>query len=358
MASEEPQASRGKAGWRGAARGRGGLPQKPLGGWAQKKDYGPQQAILWRRVKVAAWSLLSAALIVGFIVKLLFTPTRTPLVAVVLTDYDDPFPPNAWAREDFANLSRLDREEVLKCSEIAWESKEQGLRELCRRLDGAKPGGPGKDTVILYLSMHGAVDAEGGPCLLPPGASPSDRSQWLSVRELLQRLFLEKRPGKLADRVHTLLVLDANRFDTAWPLGVLYNGFADRLPGVVEDARVPNLAVLNSAGPGQIGHPAPELRGSVFGYFFCRGLRGAADEESWGNRDRRVGVQELYRYLKAHVGQWVAENRADVQQPMLLPETADFPLAFAASKPTPPAAPLQPHRDPRWAEVAALWKKD
>ena len=292
MPPEEPQASRGKAGWRGAARGAAGAPQGPKGGWAQRKDHGPQHAILWRRVKVAAWSLLSAALIVGFIVKLLFTPTRTPLLAVVVTAYDAPFPPNAWAREDFAGISRLDREEVLKCFEIAWETKEQGLRELCRRLDAAKPGGPGKDTVILYFSMHGAVDAEGQPWLLPPAAFPSDRSGWLSVRELLERLFLEKRPGKLSDRVHKLVVFDAARFDSAWPLGVLYNGFADRLPGVVEDAAVPNLAVLTSAGPGQIGHAAPELRGSVFGYFFWRGLRGAADEDR-PLRARRVVLRQL-----------------------------------------------------------------
>ena len=114
--------------------------------------------------------------------------------------------------------------------------------------------------------------------------------------------------------------------------------------------------MLNSTGPGQIGWAAPELKGSVFGYFLWQGLNGAADVEPSGNRDKVVSLQELLRYLKAYVGQWVTENRADVQEPMLLPADADFPVVFRHSS-QPTTVPAPGDADPRWQQIAALWEK-
>jgi hypothetical protein len=114
--------------------------------------------------------------------------------------------------------------------------------------------------------------------------------------------------------------------------------------------------VLNSAGPGQIAWAAPELKGSVFGYFLWQALNGAADLDQSGNRDKVVSLQELTRYLKAYVGQWVTERRADIQEPMLLPADADFPVVFRRSS-QPTTVPAPGEADPRWRQIAALWEK-
>ena len=130
-------------------------------------------------LRIAAWSLLFLALLAGFVVWLVWTPLRTPLILAVATDCEAPLPPNAWAREDAERLQVLDRQEVLKCSSVAWESKESGVAQLRRQLEAAVPGGPHKDLVVLYLSLPGAVDEAAEPCLIPPGASPLKSDEWL-----------------------------------------------------------------------------------------------------------------------------------------------------------------------------------
>jgi hypothetical protein len=352
MPTPNPGGSPGKS-WRG---GKGPVPsERAKGGWTKKTDRTYEHAAARHRLKIAVWSLLLVALVAGFIIWLIWTPMRTPFLLAAVTDYAAPILPNAWASEDIQRFLALDKAEVLKCSEVAWQTKEQGLHQLCQELDSAKPGGPHRDLVIVYLSMHGAVDGSGEPCLLPPGAAPLECGDWLRVRDLLDELFVKDRPGKQPAGVKKLLVFDANRMDANWRLGMLYNAFADRLRAVVEEAAIPNLIVLNSASPGQIGWAAPELGGSAFGYFFWQGLKGAADVEEMGNGDRIVSLQELNDYLGAHVAQWVKENRADIQQPMLLAQQADWPLVYAQSKEKTSMPDPSRQDDPRWKDVASYW---
>ena len=141
-----------------------------------------------------------------------------------------------------------------------------------------------------------------------------------------------------------------------WKFGLLYNSFAERLQSLVQELNIPNLAVLNSTRPGQVGWAAPELKGSVFGYFLWQGLGGAADVEESGNHDKVVSLQELRRYLQSYVRQWVTENRAAVQEPMLLPADADFPVVFRRSS-EPTVIPPVGEADPRWPQIGALWEK-
>ena len=267
---------------------------------------------------------------------------RTPLVAYIATGYAAPLPPNAWASEDLAGLRSLGAEgNLLEEKRLVdfheappWESKEQWLRELRRQIETSAPGGPTKRAIIIYLSLHGAVDGQGEPCLIPPGVSPWQSGEWIRVRELLGELFASRdEKGVWSSRTRgldKLLVLDCNRIDADWRLGQFYNAFAQRLRDVVQKADVPKLYVLNSTSPGQTAWSAPELQGSVFGHFFAQGLSGAADLDSeGGNNNHQVSLRELHSYLKAHVNQWVTENRDDRQEPMLLPDNApDVPLVF------------------------------
>jgi hypothetical protein len=359
MTPKEPASSAGKT-WRGGARPPAGQPApQKRAGWTEKPDQEYERSALRHRAKIVGWSLLFLVLIVGFVVWLIWTPMRTPFLISAVTNYGFPIPPNAWAKEDAERFSSLDKKEVLKCFDVRWESKELGLRQLRQQLDGAQPGGPDRNLIVIYLSMHGAVNGAGEPCLLPPGALPWDSSEWLSVRSLLDYLFPKDRAGKQPERIKKLLILDCNRMTAEWSLGLLYNGFAERLQAVVEEANIPNLVVLNSTSPGQVGWAAPELKGSVFGYFLWQGLKGAADAETTGNHDKIVALRELTDYLKAQVRQWVTDNRGDVQEPMLLPPNADFPLVYAQSREQtliPEVDPLDAGNDPRWKEIYALWQ--
>ena len=85
------------------------------------------------------------------------------------------------------------------------------------------PGGPNKNAIIICLSLHGVVDESGEPCLIPPGASPWQSSQWVRVSELLNELFLfQDEKGRYATKIKgwdKLFVLDCNRIDANWGSG-------------------------------------------------------------------------------------------------------------------------------------------
>ncbi|MDD4267831.1 MAG: VWA domain-containing protein [Pirellulales bacterium] len=356
MAAKDWRGASDRGGWRERA-GAGKAAPRAEGGWSARRDRNHERAEQRYRLRLAAGVLTILALIAGFIAYLVFIPVRTPLLVMAATDYRPPVPPNGWVQEDLAKLATLDRKETVKFITIPWQSSQQGLRELQMRLDATRPGGPGKDVVMLYLSMHGLVNGEGEPCLLPPGASPLDSTTWLPLRSLLDSLFLQDRPGKPKDSTKKLLILDCTRLDCEWRIGLLAGGFAERLPRIVESMAIPNLLVLSASGPGQVAHAAPALRGSAFAHFLWQGLDGAADKEKSGNSDGRVTLQELHSYLDAQVGQWAIENRFDSQHPMLLPEAADWPLVYARKRTRLDLPAGGVDEDPRWAEIAELWLK-
>lgn len=356
MAAKDWRGASDRGGWREQARAKQPAPRAE-GGWSARRDRNHERAERRYRLRLAGGVLTVLALIAGFIAYLVYMPVRTPLLVVAATDYRAPVPPNAWVQEDLAKLATLDRKETVKFISIPWQSQQQGLRELQLQLDATRPGGPGKDVVMLYLSMHGLVNGEGEPCLLPPGASPLDSKTWLPLRALLDSLFLQDRPGKPKDSTKKLLVLDCTRLDCEWKIGLLAGGFAEQLPRLVESMAIPNLLVLNASGPGQVAHAAPALRGSAFAHFLWQGLDGAADTEKSGNSDGRVTLKELHSYLDAQVSQWAIENRFDSQHPMLLPEGADWPLVYARKRTRLDLPAAGVDEDPRWAEIADLWLK-
>jgi hypothetical protein len=347
----------------GPARSRGA-------GWTKKTaDDRYESALLRHRLRLVFWSLLFLGLVGALGYYIFWRPVRTPFIAYAATSYAAPIPPNAFASEDLVGLRSLGSEgglleekRIIDFREMpAWESKDKWLRELRRQIDTAVPGGPAKNAIIIYLSVHGVVDENGEPCLIPPGASPWQSSQWIRVGDVLNELFLfQDEKGRYATKIKgwdKLLVLDCNRIDVNWGLGQFYNGFAARLRDVVRKANVPKLYVLNSASPGQAAWSAPELHGSVFGYFLAQGLGGAADMESAGNHNNQVSLRELHGYLKANVDQWVIENRDDRQEPMLLPDDApDVPLVYRGSNQA-TIIPKPAARDDRWDQVASLWQK-
>lgn len=318
--SSSADAEPGKSGLPQRASWRGKAPKETAAetrGWKGGKAPQPLAELKVRtrrrRLRIVALLIVVIGLFGLWTYALLFNAVQTPFVSLVATDYEWPLPPNAWAQEDVLNLAAFDRQ-TLNVAHVpsGWRSAEQGLQEFGRKLRNQCRRRPGLHSVIMYVSLHGVVDDRGEPCLVPPGASIRDSSNWLPLRDLLAVIQSEELPAAW----HKVLILDCNRVSTDWRLGVLTNTFAERLSGVVKDAAIPNLIVLNSTSPGQTGWSSQELRGSVFGHFLRRALQGDADVD--GNQ--RISVNELADYLRQRVNQWALANRADRQEPMLIAE--------------------------------------
>lgn len=349
---KDPPAPR--ADWRkkgGAAAGKAASSGPWSGRWTDRKAGDSNTALLWHRLKLAAWGGLVFVLLGGLFYYLFFLPTRVPLIAAAITDYGPLIPPNSLAAEDLVGLSQANRSNMDVIGISKDYSSRDGLRgSLGRQLDRIVPGGPGKKTVLFYLSCHGVLDAEGRPCLLLADSLPHDSKTWLPLEELLKDLRDHDRLQKLGAK--KVLILDCGRIPSEWRLGILHNGFADKLAQAVADIKDPNLAVLSSAGPGQTSYAAPELGKTALGHFLIDGLEGAAD----GSGDGIIMLQELQDYLKVSVGSWTSNNRADRQETLLIPATADFPVAFAGTKGPASPTPL-PVPDSQRDGLAKLWKE-
>ncbi|HMB06137.1 MAG TPA: hypothetical protein VKP69_20690, partial [Isosphaeraceae bacterium] len=163
-----------------------------------------------------------------------------------------------------------------------------------------------EQTILIALAMHGVSDPE-GPYLLPNGASrPEDR---LPLKKVIQDL---KKLPKEKDKV---LILEAAQIPADWRLGMLHNDFARQLEGLEpEVARVEKLWVLSAAGPDERCWASEGLRRTIFSHFLIEGLAGRA-----AGTDKRVDLDELYRYVRSRVRDWAWTTRGAVQEPVLLP---------------------------------------
>lgn len=344
----------GRGDWRGGgrtARPRPGAPAAKADkghDWARKKQDDSEKLIWIFRAKIAFGVLLTVGLF-ALIVWMLPRPTTTPFISLVVTDYEYPLPPNAWAYDDVENIRRVlandgpDRNggETLTTNadrQIAWKAdKSEWINNLKRRVEEAANvrwyetlgRGPGKGAIIVYLSGLGVVDDNGRACLLMPGKPDAeavfDPEQRIPMRDIFHELFYDRdaERERLPRDVLKFVVLDAGRADQSWELGLPYNAFVEGLRDTVQnDLPVSNLFVLNAADSGQMAWPSPELGGTVFGHFVRRGLQGHADGYAAGStvrdRDRFVTVAELFEYVRRQTTQFVADYRGDEQRPVLI----------------------------------------
>jgi hypothetical protein len=343
----------GRNDWRGggsAARPRPGAktPANKGHDWARHKTDDSAKLLWIFRAKIAAGVLLTIGLFVVLWYQLK-PPKTTPFISFVISEYQYPVPPNAWAYDDVENIRELLSHEgenrtggeplaVTKERQIHWNAeKTVWLEKLRQEVHAAATSkwyqalgrGPGDGCVIIYLSGLGVVDDEGQACLLLPANSESDpifdASRRMPIRELLDELFYDRddKEERLPRDVLKLVILDASRIDEDWELGIPYNPFAASLRTLIEtETPVTNLFVLNSADAGQKAWPSPELGGTVFGHFVRRGLQGHADgyaaDATVRDPDRFVTVGELFEYVRRQTTRFVAAYRADEQRPILL----------------------------------------
>ena len=308
--------------------------------WQVNRDSG-QVRLTQRRNRLRRLSVVSLLMLVGlgsalFLATVLQRELQPPFVVIVKTAYSHDFPPNSWSFEDIESLrtgaDSLDRKtlDLIDLSN-AHQANENLLtipeeRERKRAVERAERTG----VIIFYISIHGMVNDDDEACVATPESAPLDATTWLPVTSLLSQI----NNWKIPDNVHKLLILDCNRQETNWKLGLFKNDFADRLLIALQKNPVSNLVILNSVSGGQVGNTSAEMRGSVFGQYLRLGLAGAADlPDEGGNHDHRVSLKELERYLKQHVDAWSRKNRGVGQQPMLIPSDAsNFPLTCSLDR--------------------------
>ena len=285
--------------------------------------------------RVILWGGLAGALVAVLIVIVSNLPHPTPVILLAVTDYAGEFaPPNAYALEDGERLEGL-------LTPRGWTYRDYRVHRIARdrnrtesvrsSLLGALEETPDSEAVVLYLSAHGAVDHEGRAVLLAENFNPDDLADkddagkrdyanWTAVEQLLADI-REKLPAE----TRKVVFLDANRAPLYWQLAIggnrFENAFAAALEEAVSNAKVPNLYVVNSTSPGQIGWAGPELGGSVFGYYVARGLAGRGDLD----RSGEIMLDELLHYVRENVSRWVEKNRLAAQVPPIygLPEDDD-----------------------------------
>ncbi len=334
---------KGKKGpaWLGKRQGAG--KAKPARDWTryQPKDSSVEYQYKFKRTLL--W-LGCLALFMVFVFYLI-PPKNTPLVMLRASRYPLQMPPLALAAEDEHFLKRVSPSNLPLRQSASFrylgssdnQTDEEGTpQRFLAQLKTVKPSGPGwfsrNDAVVIYISAHGLVNEQGQACLVPPNADAFNTSRWLPLVKLLKDI--SALPN--LQRSRKLVILDCNRISMKWRSGVMDNRFADQLPAAVDQVDDPNLYVLNSTSPGQIGWAAPEMRGSVFGHYVGLGLRGDASHEF--PRDYRRGVVsllELHSYLTAHVDDYVQQRRGVRQTPLLiggadgLPVTRDVPIVSA-----------------------------
>lgn len=371
-----PPAAPGAADWRG-----GGRTSRGASTPGQAKEWNPPTPaapiVIPHLLKLAALALVLAALVAAYLVWLLYRPTRTPFLALAVADYPAPVPPNGWVEEDLRRFESLGVEDrdggkgagILTYHRCPYDSSQPYHRQtgnlksfaaLAQQIaETEKGGGRHHDVIVVYLSMHGVVNAQGEPCLLPPRAEDLlDCATWPPLEQVLEYLFPESLDHSIPK--HRLVVLDCHRIDAHWPLGILYNGFSAGLDDVVRRTNVPGLILLNSTRcdwSGQTGWTSHEhLGGSVFGYFLSEALRGAAERDG----DGQLALDELEAYLQDRVDQYVRERRADSQVPEIKAKTPMPSLSLvnvkqAAERRPDPIAWDGARHERRWRELDARW---
>ncbi|TVP97577.1 MAG: VWA domain-containing protein [Planctomycetaceae bacterium] len=321
-----------------------------------------------RAVAVGLLLFLTLGLITAWVALLAHRPRLTPLLTAVAVDYRWPVEPNAWVGEDLARLRSLHRES-LRVTDLSadWRSRDLALRRLDQELTSLVTTRAVSDSVVFYFSLHGLVDANGRPHLLPTDASPTDPATWLPVSEVLDRIC-----DILPSSVNKLVVLDSNRSASNWRIGQLHNTFADRLEGVIDRDRHPGLVILNSTSANQIGWSGPALTGSLFGQLLTRSIgtsgQGAdlLDAGVGGRGGRKVRLKRLVDQINLRMDRWCRTHQLPIQTARLFPSDADdFSISWSltpasvdrqfqrlALNGTPAVLPLD--RDALWRQAGEL----
>lgn len=299
------------------------------GRWRGRK---PQQGnfgdwIVRHRIKLIWATLLIAAIMLfAWLIWLLrYAPARTPLIVLSSAPYSWPLPPHAWSSEDIQKFAFMDGEN------ISLRGADQPVRsylDVLDRIDREIVRSEQEDIrvpLIVWVSMHGIAQTDSDEIyLIPSQSSAIDSRSWVSIEQLTTKL------ANASPERRILLVLDCNRMQVNWNIGLMENRFSERVQQAVQQLGRNNLAVMLTAAADQQATVAPDFGGSTFGHYFRQGLAGAADRDT-GNGDGSVSLIELSEFVSQHVDRWARHHRGTSQTPVLVTSQPglDFPLALS-----------------------------
>lgn len=275
------------------------------------------------------WGLLIAGalgLFAWLVWLLLLAPKLTNVVVLRAAPYQWPLPPNAYAAEELANFDALHGETAdISGLNDAIFSTDDFLQVVQRQIDLLDQA-RNPPAMIVWVSMHGVAQAGQEAYLVPPAGSPIDEKTWLPVKSLIETL------QSVPSNREVMLVLDCNRMDRNWNIGLLQNEFSKQVRQLVSDMQAAsqwpeNLAVVLSAGEGQTNHVSHTLNGTSFGHYLQLGLAGAADLfEYGGDGNGWVSRAELQTFLGNQLNRWSLHARGVKQNSVWLGSEADFRL--------------------------------
>lgn len=286
-----------KGNWRGAKTSRKVVRHR----WQQaaSRSVGTRSSRLRYGLRSALWLVTLLALAFAFMFFMRFRPRQTPVLAVVVTQYEKPLLPNSWAYEDLERLRLLDGDTILLFDADDTQTGKDGLiADFQRLINKATLALTSSEPVLVYLSMHADVNDDGAPCLIPSGASAFNAETWVPFDRLLD--IADK--GRDVKNRPLFFIVDCHRHRPNWHRGETGNRFVTSLKATVEQSEVANLTVMTSCGPGEQSHVDEAVSQTSFGYYFAKGLSGAADSSTTGNNDNYVSFAELRNFVSQNVG--------------------------------------------------------
>ncbi|MCY2967912.1 MAG: VWA domain-containing protein [Planctomycetota bacterium] len=248
---------------------------------------------------------------------------KLPILSVLEADYDDPFPPNSWAREDRDAYQTQGAGPAL--DGVTVRLSRQTLTEFVSESAKARNGSGTPSVAVTYVSAHGLVNSQHEPCLAVRATRADDDRNWITLSQILERIQKSRSRGQVS-----LLILDSTRHPPLVEAGQLASDFVDRVIETVRAKGGDDLLVLTSAGRGERAWGAPSFRETVFGHYLRMGLSGCADQPE-GNRDSRVSLKELAAYVSKEVAGWAEANRGVTQRPLLFGKIGGVEIGRDAS---------------------------
>ncbi len=270
----------------------------------------------WRRVGLFVGLILLAQGMLAFLLTWIDPPREAFFRTIDLAQGHTHFTPDAW----LAGHEVRPYPDKTGKALISRKDAQASLAELAQC--------SARQPVVLVVRAP-AVQAESGNLLLlPHDADPADLSSGLRLRDVLKKF-------KACPSRQKLLVLDlAPPAASAWR-GHVHHDLGAAILRELDALPDPDRLVLCSCAPGQTPHGSPDLGQSVFAHYLDKGLRGHADGYG-ADRDGRITVKELARFVQARVERWTLHNRGERQTPTLVGEGRDCVIASVD-----PNAPLE-----------------
>lgn len=155
---------------------------------------------------------------------------------------------------------------------------------------------PDVSDVFVFYSGHGAPSLKNGKgYLLPVDSDPGTVELNGYPLEILYEN-LAKVPAK-----HKTLIIDACFSGGSQGGSIVKNASSISLRTIDVSKTIPDTNVLTAAGMSEVASWDSEEKHGLFTSYFIKALKGAADEQPYGNGDRRVSLSEIKNYIDMEV---------------------------------------------------------